>query len=159
FGTEYPPYEQCGRNCDPFVGSRMRLIQLCRRHVGSTCPTPVQTDLYSMQGSLSSESTGIRRTLAGVWRTGLAYTRNRLHSRLECVPWKRLRSLQPYWIQRADSLARTVKRIGRDEAAHPIQSQDCRFTQPGNERSHVDPGTRRDTKSIAWRDHLSAGEG
>ena len=104
-------------------------------------------------------STGVRRTGAGIWRAGLAHTRHRVPRRLESVPWTRLRGLQSNRLQGADSLARTVKRIGRDEAAHPIQSQDRRHAQPGNERRDVGPGTRRDTKSPARRDHLSAGQG
>ena len=104
-------------------------------------------------------STGVRRTGAGVWRAGLAHTRHRVQCRLESVPWTRLRGLQPNRLQGASSLARTVKRIGRDEAAHPIQSQDRRHAQPCNERRDVDPGPRRDTKSPARRDHLSAGQG
>ena len=95
-------------------------VQLCRRHVGSARPAPVQTDLHPVQGGLSSESTGVRRTSAGVWCAGLA-----LHSASStspigiCIVDEAARpAIEPASRDRVP-LHELLASLGRHETAHP----------------------------------------
>jgi len=137
---------------DPFIGSRLRRLQLCRRILGVLAQRLCKRICIQCKRPITRRNRNTTN-LCRVWRTGLAHTRHRV-SPLGVCTWTRLRVCNRTGFK-GGFLTRTVKRIGRDEATYPIQSQDADMLSLALKEG-CRPWCKTGYKSPARRDHLSA---